>query len=171
MSPLGLFGLNSSGTVLVESFGPTLKFGNPRERSLESLETSLTKEMGQVSNVAVNNAGTIAALCLTSNRVLIVPLKEGGEPELLEARTGRDACFGADGQLWLVHSNSVSRLDWTTGEAKTSDIDDVDVLDKVAISPDGLTICVASSESDLVWLLDAGSMQQKLMLSPPVALP
>ena len=171
VSPLGRFGLNSSGSVFVESFGPTLKFGNPRERSLESLETPLTKEMGQVSNVAVNNNGTIAALCLTSNRVLIVPLKEGGEPELVEAQTGRDACFGADGQLWLVHSNSVSRLDWTTGEAKTSDIDDVDVLDKVAISPDGLTICVASSESDQVWLIDAGSMQLKSMLSPPVALP
>lgn len=171
VSPLGRFGLSSSGSVFVESFGPTLRFGNPKERSLESLETSLTKEMGQVRTVAVNNDGTIAALCLTSNKVLIVPLNEEGEPELLEARTGRDACFGADGQLWLVHSNSVSRLNLKTGESKTSDIDDVDVVDKLAISPDGSTLCVASSESDQVWLIDAASMQLKSTLRPPVAVP
>lgn len=171
VSPLGRFGLSSSGSVFVESFGPTLKFGNPKERSLESLETPLTKEMGQVSTVAVNNDGTIAALCLTSNKVLIVPLNLEGEPELLEARTGRDACFGADGQLWLVHSNSVSRLDLKTGESKTSEIDDVDVVNKLAISPDGSTLCVASSESDQVWLIDAVSMQLKSPLRPPVAVP
>lgn len=168
VSPLGRFALNSTGSTLVESVGTMVRYGNPTNGTMKVVEVPLTKEDGQVRAIAVNNEGNLAALCLTTNHVLLVPLlDESGEVEVLEAHTGPSAAFGPDGRLWLVHSNSLSWLNVKSRESHRLDIEDVDVLDRLAISPDGLTAGVASSESDLAWLIDTSSLEIRAVLAPP----
>lgn len=170
VSPIGRHGMNVDGTMFVESIGTAIRFGDPRTGEMDQFEVPLTEDLGRVRAVAVNPKGNRAALCLTSNRVMIVPLDTKGEKAVvIPARTGRTAIFGPGGQLWLAHSNRVTRLNLQARESKTVDLDDVDIIDRLAVSPDGLTICAGSSECGQVWLIEASTLHIRSVLSPPAA--